>query len=69
MSTNFLHSFLSLTSFSVPLHVIFIVPRSLSIVHLQVSFGLPCFLCPGGVHFRETLGILLFIILKTWPNQ
>ena len=69
MSTNFLHSFLSLDSFSASLHQIFIVPRSLSVACRQVSFGLPCFLFPGGVHIKETLGILLLVILKNMADQ
>ena len=43
--------------------------HSLSTVRRQVGLGLPLLLLPSGFHVNDTLALLRFSSLKTWPSH
>ena len=68
-ATKFFQASLSWASHLISCQVLFAAFTSSSIVLLQVHIGLPLFLFPGGVYFREMLGGLLLLIRRMWPSH
>ena len=63
------HLILSCAACCASPHVRFAIFSSEVTVLRQVVFGLPCFLFPGGVHLKATLGMLFWSIRRTCPSH
>ena len=66
---NSFHLVRSFATFSICVHEVKPSLRhSLSTVRRQVVLGLPLLLLPSGFHVKDTLALLIFSSLRTWPN-